>query len=80
MAWSLAILDDGITKSGAGQLRQADHGIEHDFYDGTVDTDERISRHTRQRVFRSALKVSRSLDVIDLKVGASRFGRLFRLR
>ena len=67
MAWSLAILDDGITNKV-----QASSGkrttIEHNFYDGTADTDDGFSDTHANEVFRSALKVSRSYDVLDLKV------------
>ncbi|MFO1049158.1 MAG: S8 family serine peptidase [Geminicoccaceae bacterium] len=66
MTWALAILDDGITnqaQAAAGKITS----FEHDFYDGSADTDQGVDTHG-DLVFQSALRVSRSYAVVDLKI------------
>ena len=67
MTWSLAILDDGITnrtQAAAGKIT----AFEHDFYDGSADTDQGVADTHGNLVFQSALQVSSSYAVVDLKV------------
>jgi hypothetical protein len=69
LTWSLAILDDGVTN--ATQARAHKHtASEFDYYRNRADTDEGFADTHANRVFLSALSVSRSFEVVDLKVGA----------
>ncbi len=69
MTWSLAILDDGISNATQASAHKVT-ASEYDYYRNRVETDEGVSDTHASRVFLSALQVTRSLDVIDLKIGA----------
>lgn len=69
MTWALAILDDGISnavQARAGKVTAA----EFDYYRNIGETDEGVADTHGSSVFLSALQVTRSLDVIDLKIGS----------
>ncbi|MFO1050232.1 MAG: S8 family serine peptidase [Geminicoccaceae bacterium] len=69
MSWSLAILDDGIANAVQASVGKTT-ALEHDYYRDRVDTDEGAGVTHGSRVFLAALETTRSLDVLDLKIGA----------
>ena len=73
MTWSLIIIDDGITDDAQARAGKQT-AIEYDYYFDFPDTDDGISDTHGDRVFLSALGVSRAYDVIDLKVASAEFG------
>ena len=73
MTWSMVIIDDGITNQAQNTLNKHS-AIEYDYYYGTVETDDNVPNTHGDNVFRSALNISRTYDVIDLKVASATFG------
>ena len=69
MTWALAILDDGISNAVQARAGKAT-AAEHDYYRNIVETDESVADTHGGSVFLSALRATRSLDVIDLKIGS----------
>jgi hypothetical protein len=63
----MAILDDGITDALQNQIGKRT-AFEYDYYFDVPDTDEGVPDTHGDKVFRSALSVSRAYDVLDLKV------------
>jgi hypothetical protein len=68
LTWSIAILDDGITNATQVRARKVT-ASEFDYARNQIDTDEGVSDTHGNLVFLSALAVTRSLDVIDYKIG-----------
>jgi Subtilase family len=73
MAWSMAIMDDGITNALQAQVGNPTF-IEYDYYFDFPDTDDGIPNTHGDNVFLSALAVSSAYDVLDLKVASAEFG------
>ena len=73
MTWSLIIIDDGVTNDAQARAGKQT-AIEYHYYFDFPDTDDGISNTHGDRVFLSALGVSRAYDVIDLKVASAEFG------
>lgn len=69
MSWSLAILDDGIANAVQASVGKTT-ALEFDYYRNRVETDEGAGVTHGSRVFLAALETTRSLDVLDLKIGA----------
>ena len=69
----MAIIDDGITNQT--QINQNKHtAIEYDYYYEFPDTDDGVPDTHGDKIFRSALNVSRAYDVVDLKVADAALG------
>ena len=68
MAFSLAILDEGITNATKNRLGKQT-AFERDYLQRDFETDNGIVATHGNLVFASALQVSRSIDILDLKIG-----------
>ncbi|MGE3295080.1 MAG: S8 family serine peptidase [Geminicoccaceae bacterium] len=68
MTYSVAILDEGITDGAQSRLGKATV-FEHDYLFGDGDTDNHAADTHANSVFASLLRVSRAVDVLDLKIG-----------
>ena len=70
MAWSLAVMDNGITNDL--QTRTGKETIfEYDYYYDTVETDDNVPNTHGDSVFLSSLNISSAYDLIDLKVASA---------
>jgi hypothetical protein len=73
MAYSLVIMDDGITNALQAAIGRPTIA-EYDYYYDFPDTDDRIPDTHGDSIYLSALSVSSAYDVIDLKVASAALG------